>query len=168
MTISEDYIIGLLWTTATILESYLVVRSIDSHVVEIIAEYTGRNVISVCDRPTVKIPVKHPLVCHLLSLGWSGRKDKNRGLPAGDIDIAEWIKGYCRVRAHLEQKYNKFRVRIYGSFNIISELSPLISDITGVGTKKPQLCKRGEGGDTWALYYQSVHECMELTKWLEI
>lgn len=51
MTISEDYIIGLLWTTATILESYLVVRSIDSHVVEIIAEYTGRNVISVCDSP---------------------------------------------------------------------------------------------------------------------
>lgn len=162
----ESYVLGILWAIATISDDMLLIRSVDESDIEPVAAFLQRKSYLNGGKHTLKLSLHHPLAVRLLSLEWSGRKDTERGEPAGEIDVAEWAAGYCRVRAHVAPWKGKKRARIYGSLPIISGLSDLLCEILGVKPKKPQRCKTKDG-ETWALYYQHQTEVADMENWLE-
>lgn len=109
----------------------------------------------------VKLPPSHPFVALLLSLGWEGRKSKDRSMPDGELDLEAWTKGYCSVMAHPESR----RVRVYGSRSILEGLNRLLGEFVGVLPKKIQEVNT-RTGHTCALYYQGTDEVDRLAGWL--
>lgn len=163
---NESYVFGILWAVATISDDMLLIRSVDESDIEPVAAFLQRKSYLNGGTCTLKLSLHHPLTVRLLSLGWSGRKDKERGLPIGDVDMAEWVAGYCRIRAHVSQgRDSKRRLRVYGSMAIIFGLSSLLYEVLGVKPKKPQQYK-SYNGETWILHYQHPQEVADMEIWL--
>lgn len=106
-----------------------------------------------------------------MSLGWSGRLDKERKYPRGSFDEVEFIRGYCYTKATLDVVRPKGlptpRLRIYGSFDIVTGIDNFLAERFGLRPKKPQLCT-GESGACYAIYYQSKRDVPQIVELLQI
>ncbi len=112
----------------------------------------------------VKISYRDEIGEKLRALGFSGRRDRSRGTPVGDIDLSEWLKGYCAVRMHFDK--TRARCRIYGSLSIVQTINELLSAELSVSAKTPQFCTNTINGETWELNFQSPKEVDLLRQWI--
>lgn len=174
IVITEDWVLGFTWGVGTISSHRLFIRY---HDVELLAEIA--EVLRTKAKPyhptegktALRFSLKHPFAQRLMSLGWSGRLDKERKYPRGLFDEIEFIRGYCHTKATLDVVRPKGvptpRLRIYGSLDIVTKIDNFLAARFGLKPKKPQLCN-GESGTCYAIYYQSKRDVPQIVELLQI
>ncbi|EGO63520.1 hypothetical protein ALO_12461 [Acetonema longum DSM 6540] len=176
---TEDWIIGFVWGIGTISDARLYIRYHDRELLQTIAETI--NTRSRPFSPTVgkiglRIRLDHPFCQKLLQLGWTGRMDKSRLYPTGEIDHIEFIRGYCYTKSVVDTWKRKTRkgdvirsprLRIYGSQDIVYHIDQYFAKNIGTTPKKPALHTTKQG-DCWVIYYLSIKEIPVLVSILEL
>lgn len=160
---TEAFIIGIIWATGSISGKCLLVRNKNYEIIEPVASFFKKKIYRLGNRNLIKIRLSHPIARRLHDLAWTGRKDVDRRIPSGDIDLMEWAKGYCSVRAHIDKK--GARLRIYGSQSIVEALSNDILKNIGLAPKKPQHSISSEG-ETWGISYQTAEQVSIFSEWM--
>lgn len=176
---TDDWILGFVWGIGTISDSRLLVRYHDKDLLEkicITLHTRSRPYRPAEGKLAIQIPPSHPFFQRLLSLGWTGRLDKDRKYPIGNIDELEFIKGYCHTKATLDMwKYKnrrgeiceKPRLRIWGSYDIVARIDQYFVSELRTAPKKPYL-HRSVNGDCWSVSYQSKSEVPRIAELLQL
>lgn len=171
-----DYALGVIWALGTIVEDDGRLRVVIRHKdVEVLKDIANRC--NLQNQPyyvehnkgwTLKFLLTSDVGKRMIELGYTQKKDKERSVPQGFYDEHEWMKGYFSQRAHINKRSKGWVLRIYGSFNIVSELTNWLNSMYGVGLKKPQRilsCIDDQYvGECWAILYQAKKEIRHLSK----
>lgn len=160
-----SYAAGICWTTASFTGEAVLIRNKDREKLHPLSVVTGKQPFRLRNRKTwcIKLAPSHPFVVYLFRIGWEGRKNKERGMPNGDVDLQAWTKGYCSVMAHIKSG----RIRIYGSRLIMEGLNGMLGKYVGVKPKKIYDVHTNTG-QTCELSYGAAGEINSLARWLSL
>ncbi|EGO64377.1 hypothetical protein [Acetonema longum] len=130
-----DWIIGFVWGNGTITDYGLRIQYRNKALLQLIANsLQSKNALKLRqyeNKMMLLIPMEEELTQTLLSWGWSGRKDKHRQYPQGDISHLHFIKGYCYTKACISSWTYKSRkgvvhttpsLRIFGGAGVIRQI----------------------------------------------
>ena len=160
----NDYCAGIAYATGCLVSEngnapYLVVRNIDKFYPKTIASETGYKSypVTIENRETqqwaVKVRNVHEIPCH------------------SDVsDVHSFLRAYVEIHGVLDamnckkrngEKIHRLRLRIYGNLDIISYINYIIP----VPQKSVQEVVT-QTGRTYALYYQSKNEILDILDWI--
>jgi hypothetical protein len=162
----DEYLLGILWGSATIHHSNLLIRNKDKYYIDYAVSALGGNIRIQNSRTGIQYTANLPLQFNALQkYGWTMRNDDMRPYPL-NIDNSKrfcsaWIEmhhilDFCTIRG---TKRN--RLRIYGNYSLLSTMNQKISGIAKVRSKSLQLLHNGK---TAVLYYQSYNEITNICK----
>lgn len=162
----DEYLLGILWGSATIHYNNLIIRNKDKYYVDYAVSALGGHIRTQNSRTGIQYTANLPLQFSALQkYGWTMRNDDIRPYPVNMDDdtgfCSAWIEmhhtlDFCTVRGAKHR-----RLRIYGNYSLLSTINQKIAEIAKVKPKSLQIL----GNDkTAVLYYQSHNEITNICK----
>jgi hypothetical protein len=175
-----DWIVGFAWGIGTIINMGFYIRYYDEELLTQISENIEVKPIihhSIRIKTFIRIPLSNMLPQKLFQLGWTGRLDKSRKYPQGDINELDFIRGYCFTKSTKDvwhcknrrgEKIPSDRLRIWGSRDIVSNIDQYFVKHFETTPKKPYLYRNktqdGYLGECYSVQYQSKREVPRLAQ----
>lgn len=180
-TRSLDWAVGFAWGIGTINRKQFYISYNDEVVLNELAETIGKIYSRKTTKNVLWINLANILPQTLFSLGWTGRTDKFRKYPQGDIDELEFTRGYCYTKADLgicasrnrrKELVRRLRLRIYGNKNIVENIDLFLQrtlkttpkKVYHVRVKKPD----GQYTECFQIGYESKKEVLQIAELLQI
>lgn len=181
--IPTDWIIGFVWGVGTISGSRLYIRYHDEELLLRITESINtkaRPYHPTEGKTAIRFNLNHPFSQRLLSLGWSGRFDKDRKYPQGEFNELEFIQGYCYTKSTIGLWHGKNRrgerikgprLRVFGSCDIVFNIDQYFVNTLQTSPKKSHIHKGrtqdGYSGECYCVQYASKKEVPLILKLIE-
>lgn len=165
----DDYALGILWATSSVLDGHTIIRNADPHFADEFARQAGGKIFTL-QHPRngtllYCLKVRREISDYALSLGWSGRSDRQRVFPSVNNPEA-FTRAYiqCHSSIDLHRYTNRkghavvsVRFRVYGAEAIIAGINRVIHEFYECDLKTPQF-----SASTYTLYYQNVDEVFRI------
>jgi hypothetical protein len=164
-----DWITGFVWGVGSLTWDRLIIRYHDKELLQQIADTLqteAKPYHPTKGKTALRFSATHPFAQRLLSLGWTGRMDKDRQYPQGEFDELEFIRGYTHTKATTDlwhyttrkgERKSSPRLRIWGSYDIVYSIDRFFVRELSTTPKKPYL-HRSSTGDCYVVNYQSKRE----------
>ncbi|MBP2629430.1 MAG: hypothetical protein H6Q70_58 [Firmicutes bacterium] len=182
--LSIDWIVGFAWGIGTIINSNFYIRYHDEALLIQIAQIIEVKPIiyhSQRIKTFARVPLSNILPQKLFQLGWTGRLDKTRQYPKGDINELDFIRGYCYTKSTKDvwhyknrrgEKISSDRLRIWGSRDIVANIDRYIVENLETTPKKPYPYRNktqdGYQGECYSVQYQSKREVPRIVQMINM
>jgi len=181
--LSLDWIVGFVWGVGTIIKLDFYIRHPNEVLLMQMAENIGAQPIihhSKRIKTSLSVPLSNILPQTLFQLGWTGRLDKSRKYPQGNINELDFIRGYCYTKSTKDvwhcknrrgEKITTDRLRIWGSSDIVANIDRYLVENLETTPKKPYPYRNktqdGYQGECYSVQYQSKKEVPRIVQLIE-
>jgi hypothetical protein len=186
---TQDWIIGYIWANGASITNplshykYFRIQNQNRELLSEIAVCLDCNVKEQSDgKIFIDINNKHPIYKRIFDLGWTSRSNNvERSYPSGSIDDLDFVRGYCKTKAHIgfhrcsKSNKMKFRLRIEGASRILEGIDNFI--VSWIHSKPKKLQRQvnpinlaihqTKESYHYILYYQSQKEVLLFAKLLD-
>jgi len=168
-----DYALGICWGIGSVVGDKFVVRHKERDIPEAVQRGFAlpTKTFEMSGSFRVAVPVSHPAVQYLKSLGWSGRWNHERGMPVGGtFSLYHFFRGYVRVHHSIGLIRRKAglreRLRIFGAREIMEALARYLHDEVGVSERPPY--PHAQSNAAWTLEYYLESEADAILRYFAL